>query len=70
MATKNTSMTNGCNSVCEKYRATRPIGGLRYSSGQKRCTSCSIFIKWEGLFCPCCGYKLRTMPRLLYFIIN
>jgi DNA-directed RNA polymerase subunit RPC12/RpoP len=21
------------------------------------------FIEWEGLWCPCCGYKLRTKPR-------
>lgn len=56
-------MTHGCNSICEKYKATRPIGGKRYSIGQKRCKSCSIFIKWEGAYCPCCGYKLRTMPR-------
>jgi hypothetical protein len=20
-------------------------------------------MKWDGLFCPCCGYMLRTSPR-------
>jgi hypothetical protein len=20
-------------------------------------------MKWDGLLCPCCGYKLRTRPR-------
>jgi hypothetical protein len=24
---------------------------------------CELFIKWNGLFCPCCGYRLRTKPR-------
>jgi predicted amidophosphoribosyltransferase len=33
------------------------------ASGQKRCQVCELFIKWDGLFCPCCGYKLRTRPR-------
>jgi hypothetical protein len=22
-----------------------------------------IFLKWDGLWCPCCGYRLRTQPR-------
>ena len=25
------------------------------------------FIKWEGLWCPCCGYRLRTKPRNLKY---
>jgi tRNA(Ile2) C34 agmatinyltransferase TiaS len=20
-------------------------------------------LKWDGLWCPCCGYRLRTRPR-------
>lgn len=35
----------------------------RYASGQRRCQICEIYIKWEGLWCPCCGYRLRTKPR-------
>ena len=56
-------MTHGCKGICGRYRATRPLDGRRYSTGQKRCKSCEIFIKWEGVSCPCCGYRLRTMPR-------
>ncbi len=56
-------MTHGCNAICEKYRATRPSDGRRYGIGQKRCKSCEIFIYWEGVICPCCGNKLRTMPQ-------
>ncbi len=57
------NMTHACNEICERYRATRPSDGIRYGSGQKRCKSCSIFINWEGIHCPCCGNRLRTMPR-------
>ena len=24
-------------------------------------------LKWEGLWCPCCGYRLRTKPRNLKY---
>jgi hypothetical protein len=24
---------------------------------------CDLFIKWDGLFCPCCGSRLRIGPR-------
>ena len=24
---------------------------------------CDIYLDWEGLYCPCCGFKLRTRPR-------
>ncbi|MGZ5484861.1 MAG: hypothetical protein ACXWFB_02980 [Nitrososphaeraceae archaeon] len=41
----------------------RPSNGQRYLIGQKRCQVCQIFINWEGVFCPCCGYKLRVTPR-------
>jgi hypothetical protein len=39
----------------------------RYANGQKRCQICEIFLKWEGLWCPCCGYRLRTKPRNLKY---
>ena len=39
----------------------------RYEIGQKRCQICEIFIKWDGLWCPCCGYRLRTKPRNLKY---
>jgi hypothetical protein len=53
-----------CNGVtCILYKAPRtPLVG-RYFEGQKRCQICGIFIKWEGIFCPCCRTKLRTKPR-------
>jgi len=60
-----TNMT--CKGICTRYKAQKPVGTGRYASGQKRCQICEIFIKWEGLWCPCCGYRLRTKPRNLKY---
>ncbi len=56
-----------CKGICERYKAKKPVALGRYTSGQKRCQICEIFIKWEGLWCPCCGYRLRTRPRNLKY---
>ncbi len=52
-----------CKGICVRYAAQNIVGGARYASGQRRCQICEIFIKWEGFRCPCCGCKLRLMPR-------
>jgi hypothetical protein len=52
-----------CKGICARHKALKPRSGQRYIIGQKRCQVCQIFIKWEGLWCPCCGYRLRTRPR-------
>ena len=52
-----------CKGICIRHKAQKPVGSGRYASGQKRCQICEIFIKWDGLWCPCCGYRLRTKPR-------
>jgi hypothetical protein len=54
-----------CKGICVRHKAMKPVGTGRYSTGQKRCQVCEIFVKWDGLFCPCCGYRLRTKPRNL-----
>ena len=56
-----------CKGICPRYKAQKPVGTGRYASGQRRCQICEIFIKWEGLWCPCCGYRLRTKPRNLKY---
>jgi hypothetical protein len=35
----------------------------RYAFGHKRCQICDVFVQWEGIFCPCCGRRLRIGPR-------
>ncbi len=55
-------MAHSCKGICCRYRAKRVKEG-RYLSGQKRCNRCTIFINWGGVWCPCCGVKLRLKPR-------
>jgi predicted amidophosphoribosyltransferase len=47
-----------CKGICIRHKASG-----RYATGHKRCQQCDLFIEWDGLWCPCCGYKLRTRPR-------
>jgi hypothetical protein len=48
-----------CQRICVHYKAA----SNHYANGLKRCQVCQLFIKWNGLFCPCCGYRLRAKPR-------
>ncbi|WP_316505610.1 hypothetical protein [Nitrosopumilus sp.] len=53
-----------CKGICIRYKSGRPFGiNSRYENGQKRCSICEIFINWDGKYCPCCGYVLRTKPK-------
>lgn len=58
-----------CKNLCGRYRAPRPKASRyfvtqgRYEIGQKRCQVCEIFLKWEGIRCPCCNSTLRTRPH-------
>ncbi len=47
-----------CKGICIRDKASG-----RYIYGHKRCQQCEIFIKCNGVRCPCCGYKLRSKPR-------
>ena len=52
-----------CKGVCIRHRAQRPDSFGRYAVGQKRSQVCALFMKWDGLWCPCCGCRVRTKPR-------
>ena len=52
-----------CKKICIQFSVNKTISGSRYAAGQKRCQTCEIFIQWDGIWCPCCGYMLRTHPR-------
>jgi len=58
-----------CKGIYIRHKAQKPSNSGRYASGQKRCQICELFINWEGLWCPCCGYRLRirTRPRTLKY---
>jgi hypothetical protein len=47
-----------CKGTCIHHK----VSG-RYVNGHKRCQHYNIFIKYEGLHCPCCGCQLRERPR-------
>ena len=48
----NNNKKMSCKGICVRYKAS-----ARYANGHKHCKVCDLFIKWDGLFCPCCGYK-------------
>ena len=54
-----------CRGICIKYSVKSPLLKKmgRYEGGQKRCSSCEIYINYNGGKCPCCGHFLRTKPR-------
>jgi hypothetical protein len=52
-----------CKGICPSYVIQKPLMSSRYAAGQKRCTICDVFIKYDGIHCPCCGMMLRTNPR-------
>lgn len=54
---------SSCRLICKEYKAIKSHSGSRYEEGQKRCQLCVLFLKWEGNWCPCCGYRLRNKPR-------
>ena len=59
-----------CKGICIYHKAKKESIRGYYVSGQKRCQICEIFIKWDGLWCPCCGSKLRTGPRNMKYKIK
>lgn len=53
-----------CIGICTRYRFKKnPVTKQVYADGGSRCQVCEIFIRWEGVSCPCCGMKLRKTPR-------
>ena len=56
-----------CSDMCRQYKATRTFGGSRYASGQKYCKTCAMFIRWDGVRCPCCGLQMKSSNRHLQY---
>ena len=59
-----------CKGICVYHKAKKESIRGYYVSVQKRCQACEIFIEWKGLWCPCCGGKLRTSPRSMKYKIK
>jgi hypothetical protein len=48
-----------CKGICIRHRAEKPLGHFgRYAAGQKRCQICAIYMRWDGIWCPCCDVEL------------
>ncbi|MDQ3872386.1 MAG: hypothetical protein M3258_02115 [Thermoproteota archaeon] len=54
-----------CRGICKQHKVSGPANSSarKYSAGQRRCSKCEIFMRWEGAWCPCCGCRLRSKPR-------
>ena len=52
-------MTFRCKNKCVGYGGK---GRAQYKDGYKRCKECTVFLKYEGIFCPCCGCRLKRKP--------
>ena len=55
-----------CSEICKKYEVRNFNQGM-YFQGNKRCQVCQIYLKWDGLWCPCCNMRLRSKPRAKKF---
>lgn len=52
-----------CKGTCNRYKVKSNSGNRHYTLGHKRCSTCKIFMNWDGTHCPCCNYTLRTRPK-------
>ena len=51
-----------CNGICVEFKPMSRSKGYYLQENGKRCTHCSTFIIFVGLYCPCCGHRLKTHP--------
>lgn len=47
-----------CPGRCKEYAAPQ-----RWGMGVCRCSHCQVFLKWDGLRCPCCRYRTTLKRR-------
>lgn len=48
-----------CQNACTMMPNRKANG---YRLGFRYCSTCTIFIKTAGTFCPCCNIRLRIRP--------
>lgn len=53
-------MVHECKNTHGKYASPNGKRNYKYS---KWCSTCMIFMLWEGKYCPCCKYVLRCHVR-------
>ena len=55
--------TGSCGGTCKSKHDTWSMTGHPPAAPHKTCRQCRVRIKWDGLYCPCCGNKLSTRIR-------
>lgn len=55
-----------CRGICERHRAEKN----RYTDNTKRCTSCNVYLSYDGIKCPCCGTQLRSKRKSKFRIVK
>lgn len=64
-----TKLTSGKSDACKGYcvdyvNPVNPMNGNYYTDWHNcRCSICSKYLEWDGIYCPCCGYRVRRRPR-------
>ena len=57
-------MTLICKNIClhPEYAHKKIVRDLA-NTPYKKCSKCCLFIKYEGIYCPCCGVKLSNRAK-------
>ncbi|NJN45113.1 MAG: formate dehydrogenase accessory protein FdhE [Anaerolineae bacterium] len=56
-------MAQTCVGLCDRLKSISMRNGLRYLTGQKRCSLCAHYFHTEDTRCPCCKTRLRSKAR-------
>jgi hypothetical protein len=46
----------------KKYEAKKIVRGAD-RDGYRRCSKCELFLKYDGIFCPCCSCRMKVSFR-------
>ena len=57
-------MTLVCKNICmhPEYAHKKIVRDLA-NTPYKKCSKCCVFIKYDGIWCPCCGVKLSKRAK-------
>ncbi len=57
-----------CKGTCTRKHGAKPsVGNCVNKLEWPKCKTCGVRMKWDGLFCPCCGVRMskRTVSKPL-----
>jgi rRNA maturation endonuclease Nob1 len=55
-------MVTKCKNQCQLIKGARNHVGHTLP-GNKKCIACEMQFPYDGVFCPCCGGRVRNNPR-------